>query len=151
MRRENVEIVATAANALTTAHGMGCREKFQVTGSESEVADGANRNHAKSRSNNEGAMKLNSTQLKQTLAQFEAQPIPDDHPLVPKLNELFGDHTFLLDVHGLNVVEPVEDAADGAQAGTVVNVANWSDSHLSSLAPHDPKPTEVVVILETKQ
>jgi hypothetical protein len=48
------------------------------------------------------------------------------------------------------VVEPIEDAADGAQAGTVVNVANWSDSHLTSLAPHDPQPTEVVVILETE-
>lgn len=96
-------------------------------------------------------MKLNSAQLKQTLAQFEAQPIPDDHPLVPKLNELFGNHTFFLDVHGLNVVEPIEDATDGAQAGTVVNVANWSDLHLSSLAPHEPQPTEVVVILETEQ
>jgi hypothetical protein len=96
-------------------------------------------------------MKLNSAQLKQTLAQFEAQPIPDDHPLVAKLNELFGDHTFLLDVHGLNVVEPLEDATAGAQAGTVVNVADWSDAHLTSLAPHDPQPTEVVVILETEQ
>jgi hypothetical protein len=53
-------------------------------------------------------MKLNSAQLKQTLAQFEAQPIPEDHPLLPKLNEMFGNHTFFLDVHGLNVVEPME-------------------------------------------
>jgi hypothetical protein len=96
-------------------------------------------------------MKLNSAQLKQTLEQFEAQPIPDDHPLVSKLNELFRNHTFFLDVHGLNVVEPIEDAVGGARAGTVVNVANWSDAHLSSLAPHEPQPTEVVVILETEQ
>jgi hypothetical protein len=74
-----------------------------------------------------GAMKLNSAQLKQTLAQFEAQPIPDDHPLLPKLNEMFGHHTFFLDAHGLNVVEPMEEAVDGARAGTIVNVANWSD------------------------
>jgi len=39
-------------------------------------------------------MKLNSAQVEQTLTQFEANVIPDDHPLVPKLNELFGDHTF---------------------------------------------------------
>jgi hypothetical protein len=32
-------------------------------------------------------MKLNSAQVEQTLTQFEAQVIPDDHPLVPKLNE----------------------------------------------------------------
>ena len=32
-------------------------------------------------------MKLNSAQVEQTLRQFEAQVIPDDHPVVPKLNE----------------------------------------------------------------
>ncbi len=51
-------------------------------------------------------MKLNSAQVEQTLSQFEAQVIPDDHPMVPKLNELFGDHTFFLSSEGLNVVEP---------------------------------------------
>ena len=96
-------------------------------------------------------MRLNSAQLKQTLSQFEAQPIPDDHPLVPKLNELFGDHTFFLDAHGLNVVEPIEDGVAGAQAGTIVKVADWSDAQLSRLAPHDPQSTEVIVILETEQ
>jgi hypothetical protein len=96
-------------------------------------------------------MKLNSAQLKQTLAQFEAQPIPNDHPLLPKLNEMFGNHTFFLDVHGLSVVEPMEDDVDGAQAGTIVNVADWSDAHRSSLAPHEPQQTEVVVILEAEQ
>jgi hypothetical protein len=34
----------------------------------------------------ESVMKLNSEQVEQTLTQFEAQVIPDDHPLVPKLN-----------------------------------------------------------------
>jgi hypothetical protein len=96
-------------------------------------------------------MKLNPVQLKQTLAQFEAQPIPDDHPLVPKLSELFGNHTFFLDMRGLNVVEPMESAVDGAQAGTIVNLANWSDAQLTSLVPHEPQPTETVVILETEQ
>jgi len=32
----------------------------------------------------------------------------------------------------------------------VVNLANWSDAQLTSLAPHEPEPTEVVVILESK-
>ncbi len=61
-------------------------------------------------------MKLNFAQVEQTLTQFEAQVIPDDHPLVPKLNELFGDHTFFLDSNGLNVVEPNESIdGDGGE------------------------------------
>jgi hypothetical protein len=46
-------------------------------------------------------MKLNSAQLEQTLSQFEAQAIPEDHPMVPKLCELFGDHTFFSQQHRL--------------------------------------------------
>jgi hypothetical protein len=93
-------------------------------------------------------MKLNSTQVEQTLTQFEAQVIPEDHPLTPELSKLFGDHTFFLDSNGLNVIEPNDSM--GAPAGTVVNVANWGDARLSSLAPHEPEPTEVVVIFESK-
>jgi hypothetical protein len=55
-------------------------------------------------------MRLNSAQVERTLSQLEAQVIPDDHPMVPKLNELFGDHTFFLNSDGLNVVEPNESA-----------------------------------------
>ena len=32
-------------------------------------------------------MKLNSTQLERTLGQFEARAIPDDHPVIPELND----------------------------------------------------------------
>ena len=39
-------------------------------------------------------MKLTSTQIERTLGQFEAQAIPEDHPVVLQLNELFGEHTF---------------------------------------------------------
>jgi hypothetical protein len=94
-------------------------------------------------------MKLSSAQVARTLSQFEAHAIPDDDPLVPKLNELFGDHTFFLDSNGLNVVEPREVGEAGAREGTVVNLANWSDSKLTSLAPHEPEPTEIVVMFET--
>jgi hypothetical protein len=93
-------------------------------------------------------MKLNSAQVEHTLMQFEAQVISEDHPLVPKLNELFGDHTFFLDGNGLNVIEPNESTEAGPPAGTVVNVANWIDSQLTSLTPHEPEPTELVIILE---
>ena len=95
-------------------------------------------------------MKLNSTQVEQILSQFEAQALPDDHPLVPKLNKLFGDHTFFLNSKGLNVVEPNKNVQAGAHAGTVVNLADWGDADMSSLAPHQPKQTEIVVMLETE-
>ena len=40
-------------------------------------------------------MKLTSAEIERTLSQFEAQAIPDDHPVVPQLNSLFGgEHTF---------------------------------------------------------
>ena len=94
-------------------------------------------------------MKLNSAQVEQTLTQFQAHVIPEDHPVVPTLNELFGDHTFFLDDNGLNVIEPKESTRVGVSAATVVNVASWN-AELTSLAPHDPEPTEVVVMLESR-
>jgi hypothetical protein len=45
-------------------------------------------------------MKLNSTQIEQTLNQFRAQVIADDNPMLAELNDLFGDHTFFLDGRG---------------------------------------------------
>ena len=61
-------------------------------------------------------MKLNPAQLEQTLTQFEAQVIPDDHPLVPKLHELFGDHTSFLATamaDGITVNVPVSNYVFG--------------------------------------
>jgi hypothetical protein len=66
------------------------------------------------------------------------------------LNELFGDHTFFLDRNGLSVVEPNEDTRPGAPTGTVVNLASWTDEAMDGLRPHDPQPTEVVVMLEKR-
>jgi hypothetical protein len=96
-------------------------------------------------------MKLNSAQVEQTLSQFEAQVIPEDHPLVPELNKLFGEHTYFLDGNGLNVVEPNEGSRGGAPAGKVVNIANWSDGQLTKLMPHEPEPTTVMVVLESER
>jgi hypothetical protein len=42
-----------------------------------------------------------------------------------------GEHTFLLDPHGLNIVEPVEEASGpAAMSAKVVNLASWSDRRL---------------------
>jgi hypothetical protein len=61
----------------------------------------------------ERAMKLTSAQIERTLGQFEAEAIPDSHPALPRLNGLFGDHTFFLDRKGLNIVEPAADLLEG--------------------------------------
>ena len=45
-------------------------------------------------------------------------------PVIAKLND---EHTFFLDQHGLNIVEPVEAAEPAAECARVVNLGNWSD------------------------
>jgi hypothetical protein len=93
-------------------------------------------------------MKLNSTQVEQTLSQFEAEVLPDNHPAVPQLHSIFGDHTFFLDDRGLNVLEPADAPEIEVEAGEVISLASWSDATLTSLRPHEPEPTGVVVLLE---
>ena len=68
--------------------------------------------------------------------------------VVQQLNSLFGDHTFFLDANGLNIVEPREQTDSGSQSGQVVKLAGWSDDNRTSLAPHQPELTEVVIVLE---
>ena len=95
-------------------------------------------------------MRLTSEQVTRTTNQFEVQPLPDNHPAVPQLEELFGDHTFLLDSNGLNILEPDEANSLGlVQAARVINLANWSDATLTRLAPHEPEPTGAIVELES--
>jgi hypothetical protein len=93
-------------------------------------------------------MKLNSSQTEQALSQFEAQVLPDNHPALTQLSGIFGDHTFFLDSSGLNVLEPAETAETEAQTGQIVSLASWSDETLTSLKPHEPEPTGVIVMLE---
>ena len=93
-------------------------------------------------------MKLNTMQLERTMSQFEAQALPDSHPAVPELSNLFGDHTFLLDSNGLNILEPADATPQGGvQAARVINLANWSDENLNKLSPHEPQPTGAIVEL----
>ena len=47
-------------------------------------------------------MRLTSALVERTLSQFEAEAIPDNHPVIPQLRGLFGDHTFFLDVGSLH-------------------------------------------------
>ena len=87
-------------------------------------------------------MKLNSAQ---------ADVIPDENPVIAKLNDLFGEHTFFLDQHGLNILEPVEAAEPAAGRAKVVNLASWSDDDSrSELELHEPAVTDIVVTLESR-
>jgi hypothetical protein len=93
-------------------------------------------------------MKLNSTQTEQALSQFEAEVLPDDHPAQEQLSGIYGNHTFFLDGSGLNMLEPADAAETEAQTGEIVSLASWSDATLTSLRPHEPEPTGVIVMLE---
>jgi hypothetical protein len=96
-------------------------------------------------------MQLTPTQVKRTLAQFDAEEIPSDHTAMPQLTRLFGEHTFFLDRNGLNILEPVEPAQSSeAHTCKVISLADWNDADPPSLEPHEPVSTEVVVQLEPK-
>ena len=92
-------------------------------------------------------MKLDEAQVKQTLNQINAQVLPDNHPAIGKLSELFGDHTFFVDENGLKVLESPEPREAGAQTGAVISLADWNDKTFSSLIAHEPAPTGDVVVL----
>jgi hypothetical protein len=97
-------------------------------------------------------MKLNTAQVERTVDQLQAQALPDDHPLIPQLNRLYGEHTFFLNSNGLNIVEPADAALDVPapainSMGVVVNVANWTDSNPPKLEAHEPELTDSTVML----
>ena len=94
-------------------------------------------------------MRLTSAWVEQTLSQFNAQVLPDDHPAVPDLSEIFGEHTFYVDNRGLNIVEATGGVDTGEIAARVVKVASWRDESKTGLEPHEPEPTDVVVALHT--
>jgi hypothetical protein len=99
----------------------------------------------------EQIMKLNSTQVEQTLSQFQAEVLPDNHPAVAQLNDLFGEHTFFLDGGGLKVLEPVGVPEMATRTSEVVSLADWSDTTLTSLRPHEPEMTGMVVVLDATE
>lgn len=93
-------------------------------------------------------MRMTSDQIERTLHQLDAEAIPAEHPLVPKLEQIFGEHTYFLDETGLNIVEPLEAQDGDGLLGVVVNLAEWTDETRAGLRPHDPEPTELMVDLE---
>ncbi|WP_225768262.1 hypothetical protein [Inquilinus sp. Marseille-Q2685] len=92
-------------------------------------------------------MKLNTALVDRTVTRFGAQALPENHPAMPQLNTMFGEHTFLLDGDGLYILEAVEIPPAGAPAGQVIKLASWADAERTTLAPHEPEPTDVVIEL----
>jgi hypothetical protein len=105
-------------------------------------------------------MKLNTVQVERTVTLLQAEALPDDHPLIPQLNRLFGEHTFFLDSNGLNIVEPAAEGSEASPApngpgmetsaiGVVVNLATWTSSNPPKLECHEPELTDSLVALST--
>jgi hypothetical protein len=106
------------------------------------------------RKHEEDAMKLNTGQVARTMSQLQVEALPEDHPLVPQLNRIFGDHTYFLDGSGLNILEPAAAALEVppssiGEVGVLVNVANWTDSNPPKLEVHEPELTNTKVALGT--
>jgi hypothetical protein len=95
----------------------------------------------------EPAMKLNSILVERAVSQLGADPIPDQHPAMPQLNQVFGEHTFFVDNNGLHIVEPGDPDESGELKGEVMKVAHWSDGNHTTLAPQQPEPTGITIVL----
>ena len=91
-------------------------------------------------------MKLSSEKLGSVLEQIDAEVIPDDHPSLPKLREVFGDHTFFIDDNGLTIIQPLDQHR---QTGGLVKIARWDDTDPSYLVAHTPEQTDILIKLET--
>lgn len=92
-------------------------------------------------------MKLAAPMVVRTLDQYDAKVLPESHPAVAQLSKRFGDHTFFIDGTGLNIIEPAEKGEPGKETGVVVNLASWADAERSTLDPHPPEMTDIVVEL----
>jgi hypothetical protein len=49
-------------------------------------------------------VKLSSALVERTLDQFEARPLPENHPAIATLSKVFGEHTFFINNKGQNIV-----------------------------------------------
>lgn len=93
-------------------------------------------------------MKMTAAQQKMVENKFGVEAVPEEHPVHDKLTQAFGDHTFLLDAEGLNIVEP--NPSPEQSTGTVVRLATWSEDR-KSLQAHQPQVLPVTVDLEVEE
>jgi hypothetical protein len=96
-------------------------------------------------------MKLNDEQVQNVSKQTGLEPVPEDNPAVPKLQEHFGEHTFYLDANGLYIWEPVDDVEEASEAAAAIMLATWGDEEKTFLKPTPPTRSQVVVELAAVQ
>lgn len=89
-------------------------------------------------------MKLSAAQQRNVEDQLGIEALPDENPAMPKLREVFGDHTFFVDADGLNVVE--EHPEEENPSGVVIKLASWAEDH-TQLRVHEPEVLPVTVDL----
>lgn len=89
-------------------------------------------------------MKLDATQLGRAEAQLMVEALPHDHPVMEKLCEVFGEHTFFIDSAGLHTIEP--NPSPESTLGHVVKLASWSQDQ-TRLEVHEPEVQQVAVDL----
>lgn len=89
-------------------------------------------------------MKMDAALQRKVEDELGVEAIPEEHPVMPKLKEVFGDHTFFLGSEGLNIVEsdPSPDNSDGK----VVKLATWSEDR-TELKGHEPQLLPVTIDL----
>ena len=90
-------------------------------------------------------MKLSSEQARRVEEQIAGEAIPENHPLSPRLQTAFGDHTFFLNTDGLTIVEPT---MTDRQIGEVVKLADWTDKSHTTLEPAAPEVMPAVIPLK---
>jgi len=92
-------------------------------------------------------VKLDINQIGQIESLMGVNPMPEDHPVVKDLNSAFGEHTFYLSEEGLVIWEWLEGPETDGQPVVAVILAGWVDEEKSSLTPHPPKVTELIIPL----
>ena len=94
-------------------------------------------------------MKLTPTQIAATRDSLEANPLPDDHPVMGQLKEAFGEHTFFIDGNGLSVfVDQTEVPAEVELPEgdpRLVLIAAWTDESRQALGAVEPIDTGVTL------
>jgi hypothetical protein len=93
-------------------------------------------------------VKLSETRIDKALTQLTAQAVPENHPVMGQLSEIFGDHTFFIDAGGLNIIEPPQSEGAGPGTGEVVKLARWFDETRTNLVPQEPEYTALMIELD---
>lgn len=94
-------------------------------------------------------MKLTDTQIAATRDAIEANPLPEDHPVMDKLKEAFGEHTFFVDQNGLSVFVDTDEVPEEVELPEgdprLVLIAAWTDESRQALGAVEPVDTGVTL------